>query len=193
MTRTRTRVWLVRLALVASVGLVGVVASGAFAAGHTRHLVRTGFSVFSHGLARAHKADAAGMSAPQGAVLADVIKADGITHELYAWHRTPQEVCLVDVEAGGGVTTACSPDSSAEAQGVSFIGGPQGVDRVNVAALVPDGVTTVRITEGNGSTQDVAVVNNVTEYAASDVTGFSYSMPSGSVVSHSAHASSESG
>lgn len=186
MTRTRTRVWFVRLALVAAVGLVDVVVSGAFAAGSTRHFARTGFSVFSHGLARAHRAEVAGMSAPQGAVLADVVNADGVTHELYAWHRTPQEACLVDVEAGNGVTTACSPISSAEAQGVSFIGGPQGVGRVNVAALVPDGVTTVQITEDDGSTQNVAVVNNVADYAAGGVTGFSYSMPNGSVVSHTA-------
>jgi hypothetical protein len=186
MTKTITRVWFVRLALVAAVTLGGVAASGAFAASHRQHTRHTGFSVFSHGLARAHKADAGSVSAPQGAVLAGVINTDGVTNELYAWHRAPQEDCLVDVESGGEVTTACSPSSAAETEGVSFVGKPGISSGVNVAALVPNGVTTVRITESDGSTRSVAVVNNVMDYASSNMTGFSYVMPSGSVVSHSA-------
>jgi hypothetical protein len=189
MTKTLTPVWFARLALVAAAAFGGIAASGAFAASHRQHTRHAGFSVFSHGLARAHKADAGSVAAPPGAVLADVINTDGVTNELYAWHRTPQEDCLVDVESGHEVTTACSPSTAAETEGVSFAGKP-GLSRgVNVAALVPNGVTTVRITENDGTTRTVAVVNNVMDYASSNMTGFSYVMPNGSVVSHSALAS----
>jgi len=189
MTKRTKKAWFVRLALVAVAGVGAVVASGAIASGHSQHTRHTGFSVFSHGLARAHRADAGSVSAPQGAVLAAVINTDGVTNELYAWHRTPQEDCLVDVEAGHESTTACSPSSAAEREGVAFAGKPSPASGVNVAALVPNGVTSVRITGSDGSTRSVAVVNNVMDYAASNVTGFSYVMPGGAVVSHSPVAS----
>ena len=124
MTRTTTQVWFVRLALVAAVAVGGVVATGAFAASHlrTRH---TGFSVFSHHLVRAHKADASSMSAPQGAVLADVITTGGVTNELYAWHRTPQEDCLVDIEAGRELDHSVLAEFAAETKGVALSLGTQ--------------------------------------------------------------------
>jgi hypothetical protein len=185
MTKTTTQVWFVRLALVAAVAVGGVVATGAFAASHlrTRH---TGFSVFAHHLVRAHKADASSTSAPPGAVLADVITTGGVTNELYAWHRTPQEDCLVDIEGSHESITACSPSSAAETKGVAFVGKSESSSATNVAVLVPNGVKAVQITESNGSTRSVVVVNNVMDYAASDITGFSYVMPSSAVVSHSA-------
>lgn len=185
MTKTSTKILFVRLVLVAAVALGGIVAAGALAASHLR-IRHTGFSVFSHHLVRAHKADAGSKSAPYGADLADVITTGRVTNELYAWHRTPQEDCLVDIEAGRESITACSPSSAAEKNGVAFVGRSENSSATSVAALVPNGVAAVQITESNGSTRSVAVVNNVMDYAADNITGFSYVMPNGAVVSHSA-------
>jgi hypothetical protein len=184
MTKVMKHIWFARLAFVAAIALGGLAATGAFASHvRTRH---TGFSVFAHHLIRAHRADAGSASAPQGAVLANVVTTNGVTNELYAWHRTPQEVCLVDVEASLTSVTVCSPTASAESNGVSFAGKTENSSATNVAALVPNGVKTVRVTDSNGAILSVAVVNNVMDYASSNVTAFSFVMPSGAVVSHSA-------
>jgi hypothetical protein len=174
------------------------VSSGAFAASRAavhRHVVRSAaprwpFSIFSHpAMARAHSADVGKVSAPQGAILASVSDMDGVTDELYAWHRTPQEDCLVAVEGGRELTVACSPISAAEAEGISWVGAnsaatgtPGGVGVV--VALVPDGVSKVEVTGVDGSTTDVEVANNVAATTEAGVKEFRYTMPDGKVVSH---------
>lgn len=181
-----------RLLAIAVGSLIAVaataVASGALASTHGSavhgHVVRGSaprwpFSVFSHpARVRAHRADAGKVSAPQGAVLADVSQVGGVTNELYAWHKTPQEDCLVDVEGGSEITVACSPGAAAEAEGISWVGNN------SVVAMVPDGVPKVEVTGADGSTSTATVVNNVTADTQSNVKEFRYTMPNGTVVSH---------
>ncbi len=180
-----------RLLAIAVGSLIAVaataVASGALASTHGSavhgHVVRGSaprwpFSVFSHtARVRAHRADAGKIAAPQGAVLADVSQVGGVPNELYAWHKTPQEDCLVDVEGGSEITVACSPDAAAEAEGISWVGNN------SVVAMVPDGVSKVEVTGADGSTSTATVVNNVTADAQSNVKEFRYTMPNGTVVS----------
>ena len=143
-------------------------------------------SIFSHPpTARARRATAGGVSAPQGAIFADLSRADGVTNELYAWHRSPQEDCLVDVEAAREVSTACDPSWAAEAEGISWAGPATGSSGpVNVVAMVPDGVPTLEVTDGDGSKHTVDVVNNVADYSAASVTELRYTLPNGHVESH---------
>lgn len=142
-------------------------------------------SIFSHPpAARAHRATTSGASAPQGAIFAGLSQADGVTNELYAWHRSAQEDCLVDVEAVREVTTACDPSWAVEAEGIAWAGPPTGSSApVNVVAMVPDGVPTVEVTDGDGSKHTVNVVNNVADYSASSVTELRYTLPNGHVES----------
>lgn len=176
-----------------------VVASGALGANSRpvvrRHVVRGSaqrwpFAIFSHPAAvRGHSADVGKVSAPQGAVLADVTHVDGVTDELYAWHRTPQEDCLLDVEGGSEVTVACSPRAAAEAEGVAWVGtnaaatGTPG--GVGVVAMVPDGVSKVEVTNADGAVTSVTVAHNMADDTAqANVKEYRYTMPDGRVVSH---------
>lgn len=142
-------------------------------------------SVFAHRpSARARRASGGGVSAPEGAIFAALSRADGVTNELYAWHRSPHEDCLVDVEAAREVTTACDPSWAVEAEGISWAGPVAGSSGpVNVVAMVPDGVLTVEVADGDGSRHTVDVVNNVADYSAASVTELRYTLPNGSVES----------
>lgn len=174
------------------------VSSGAFAANSRpavhRHVVRGSaprwpFSIFSHpAKARARSADVGKVSAPQGAILAGVSDVGGVTDELYAWHRTPQEDCLVDIEGGSEITIGCSPSSAAEAEGISWVGRNSAATGtpggVGVVAMVPDGVSKVEVTGIDGSTAAVEVANNVAATTEAGVKEFRYTMPDGKVVSH---------
>lgn len=178
------------------------VGSGAFAASGRqavrRHVVRRSsprwrFAVFSHPAgARARAAAGGKVSAPQGAILADVSDVAGVSNEYYAWHRAPQEDCLVDVEGGSEMTVACSPSYAAEAEGVAWVGTNSGATGtaggVTVAAMVPDGVSQVEVTAGDGSTTAVTVTNNVAVATETGVKAFRYTLPDGRVVSHNGEA-----
>jgi hypothetical protein len=195
-TFTRNKPALIATAVLCFVAVaVAVVASGTLAATHKpvprKHAVsvpspRWPLSIFSRpATVRARSADAGKVSAPQGAVLANVGQVGGTTNELYAWHKTVKEDCLVDVEGGSEVTVACSPSAAAEAEGVSWAGiAPDGFA---VAAMVPDGVSKIEVTAASGATSTVAVVHNV---AIASVQGgakeFRYTMPDGRLVSHAA-------
>ena len=190
--------------VVGSVAVVGTaVASGAFAANGPaihRHAVRHSahsaprwpFSIFSHpATVRARSAAIGKASAPQGAILAGVTHVDGVTDELYAWHKTPQEDCLVDVEGRSETTVACSPSYAAEAEGISWVGTNSAATGtpggVGVVAMVPDGVAKVEVTGADGSTGTVEVVNNVADDTTqADVKEYRYTMPDGKVVAHKA-------
>lgn len=176
-------------------GISTAFVSGAFAANKSavhRHVLRSStprwhFSIFSHpATVRAHSSDVGTVSAPQGAILAGVSHVDGVTDELYAWHKTPQEDCLVDVEGGSETTIVCSPSSAAEAEGISLIGTnstattPGGF---GVVAMVPDGVSKLEVTGANGSTRTVEVKNNVAdETTQTNVKEVHYTMPDGKVM-----------
>jgi hypothetical protein len=164
-----------------------------------RSAPRWPLSIFSHpATVRAHRADVGKASAPQGAILAGVSHVDGVADELYAWHRTPQEDCLVDVEGGSETTVACSPSYAAEAEGLSVVGTNSAATGtpggVGVVAMVPDGVAKVEVTGADGSTDTVKVVNNVADDTTqADVQEYRYMLPDGKVVTrkgevqHSAH------
>ena len=179
------------------VGASAAFASGAFAAGkppvHKQpgrgSVQRWPISIFSHAATvRAHSANVNTASAPQGAIRAAVSEVDGVTHELYAWHKTPEQDCLVDVEVGGGVTVGCSPLAAAESEGLSWTGtasaalGASG--GVGVVAMVPNGVSAIEVVAANGATNVVHVVNNVADYTGqTGVKEYRYTMPNGRVVS----------
>lgn len=148
------------------------------------------FSVFSHpAKARAHRADVGKVSAPQGAVLAGVSDMDGVANELYAWHKTPSEDCLVDVEGGSEVTTACSPSAAAEAEGISWVGTNSGATgatgapgAVSVVVMVPDGVSRIEVTSSDGLTTGVNVTDDVAAMTEVGIKEYRYTMPDGKVV-----------
>lgn len=198
MTKRSTHNRVARLLIVGGslVAVAGaVVATGAFGANSRplhRHAAgasapRWNISVFSD-RARAHarRAEVGAVSAPEGAVYAGVKQVDGVANELYAWHRSPGEDCLVDVEGGREMTTACSPSFAAEAEGISWAGAAgqaATASEVSVVTLVPDGVPTVQVTGADGSTSTVEVTNNVAAYAAASVKELRYTLPDGKVES----------
>lgn len=201
MRLTRNRLALLTIIVGSVAAVAGIaVAGGAFAANgpavhrhagrrSARFAPRWPLSIFSHpATARARRANAGKVSAPQGAILAGVSHVAGVTDELYAWHKTPQEDCLVDVEGGSELTIACSPSSAAEAEGISWVGTNSAATGrpggVGVVAMVPDGVAKVEVTGADGSTGVVEVVNNVADDTAqADVKEYRYTMPDGEVVS----------
>lgn len=169
-----------------------VVATGAFAANGQRvhrHVAgasaaRWHLSIFSHHASSyAHSADVARASAPEGAIFAATSHADGETNELYAWRRAPQEDCLVTVE-GDGTSIGCSPASVVEAEGMSSAGPVSGTSGpIKVLAMVPDGVSTVEVVNGEGTANTVEVVNNVADYTTASVKELRYALPNGTVES----------
>lgn len=201
MRLTRNRRVLLAIVVGSVAAMAGVaVASGAFAVNRPavhRHVVRRSahsaprwpFSIFSHPATdRAHSADVGKASAPQGAILAGVSHVDGVTDELYAWHKTPQEDCLVDVEGGSETTVACSPSSAAEAEGISWIGTNSAATGtpggVGVVAMVPDGVTKIEVTGADGPRSTIEVTNNVADDTTqANVKEYRYTMPDGKIVS----------
>lgn len=201
MRLTRNRLALLAIIVGSAAVVAGIaVAGGAFAANgpavhrlagrrSVRVAPRWPLSIFSRpATIRARRADAGKVAAPQGAILAGVSHVDGVTDELYAWHKTPQEDCLVDVEGGSELTIACSPSSAAEAEGISWVGTNAAAtgrpDGVGVVAMVPDGVTKVEVTGADGSTGAVEVVNNVADDTSqTNVKEYRYTMPDGEVVS----------
>jgi hypothetical protein len=185
----------IAVSLTAAAGFA--VANGALASTHRqaarRHVVRGQlgrwpFSIFSRPApVHARLAGTGKVSAPEGGVFARASDVAGVTDELYAWHRTPQEDCLVDVEGGNESTIACSPSSVAEAEGLSWVGvvSPRtGESGSVVVAMVPDGVSKLEVRSASGATSTVAVVNNVADYVTqtSNLQEYRYTLPDGRVL-----------
>lgn len=208
-TATRARV-AVGLATVAGLlGLSGALLVAGGAAASTRYSARSlthaasvghrslDLGVFSHPLS-ATSARAAGLSArpaPPGAVLAAVIGQD----TLYVWQPTSAQespgmmradadgaTCLVDILAKGPESIGCGPTSQMVERGAIGINLPStSAPMLSATALVPNGVTTVTITDPDGSMHSVPVSNNVVAIEDPRMELISYRLPTGEVRSMS--------
>lgn len=164
------------LAVAVTAALAMSLLAGAFASG--RHIPKVHFSIFSHPKTiRAHRAATSSVEPPSGAILAGVAQSNGAQNEIYAWHQTSQEDCLVIVEGGAAVTTACGRLSEAAENGVEVATKPAHGDPT-ITILLPDGVKSAIFTDSDGS-HLVDVVNNVAEYSAPGLVSASYTMPNG--------------
>jgi hypothetical protein len=153
-----------------------VVTSALASKASKKHVAKqpTGLAVFLHQRKTAHAASTNPL-APPGAVLATVV---GQT-EVYASQITQgsggaTEDCVTHFtgHAGGGV---CASAAKVENEGIVGVGGPQGV--VRITALLPNGVKSVKITDNDGATYEVAVTNNVVEHEDSNAVTFTYALP----------------
>ena len=158
------------------------------------HAKRTGIAVFSHrlkGLARIAKADSPRLPPNSDAVLAAVV---GKT-ELLALHDSSGNDCLMHIAASGSAGEICDPPATAESEGEIGIGlvaagamSPGSPESIHVDGLLPNGVSSVRITDRGGSSYDVPVTNNVVYHEDSEMVSVSYVLPGGATVTTSAAA-----
>ncbi len=173
---------LVVAAVVAGALVATALASGG---GHRKahHATRTTrIAVLVHhpkGLAHLAKASS---PAPAGAILAAVV---GNT-EVYALHNSGDEDCVIHLTAGAGGGSACGPSSKVEEEGeVGIGGGPStasgSLATVRVSALVPNGVSSLTLTDRGGSSYEIPVTNNVAEHDDVNVTSVSYTLPGGRI------------
>lgn len=187
--------------LVASGGTLLAIDSGALASTAKSSAVRhgrashrqSGLAVFSHplGVRRARTASADGVQAPSGAVLAAVSSKN----EIYAWQPTAAEetmpmrtadhgnsICIVEVLSNGPESIACGPSAKIEERGLIGINMPsKDAPNLYAAALVPNGVTSVTVTDNNGATYAVPVSNNAVIVEDPNLAAVSYGLPNGGV------------
>jgi len=104
---------------------------------------------------RAHVADAVG--APSGAVAAATVGLSSV----YVWQRPPEELCVVDIQEGVQGGASCAAVSYATRAGLVVILEPIKGSTPSVAVLVPNGVSSVTVTDLDGVSHAVAVSNNV--------------------------------
>jgi hypothetical protein len=170
----------------------GLAVSGALAAsGHpNQHQIRTRsrLAVFAQSRATSAKAASAGPGAPAGAVLGLVAGSA----RLYAWQPTASEessemrtadggssLCLVEVLAKVE-SIVCGAKSEIEERGIIGINLPSiTAPNLGATALVPNGVTSVEITDSNGKAYSANVVNNLVAVADPDLASVSYTLPDG--------------
>jgi hypothetical protein len=162
-----------------------LLATAALASNGNAHRSRgkTGISVFSHqprGLARI--ATSGALNPPPGAILAAVVGHN----EVYAWHHSSSEDCVMNLHVGGAGGAVCGQGSKVEEQGTVGIfqegegaTAPNSPATLRVVALVPNGVESVVFTDRDGSSQDVDVTNNVVELEDINIASVSYTLPSG--------------
>lgn len=194
----RRAVAAVAVILAASAG--SLLASGALAstakqtqAKHVRAgRKRSGLAVFSHALSwqGARTASAGGVQAPPGAVLAAVSGKNAI----YVWQPTASEetqpmrtadngdsTCMVEM-LNGLESIACGPTTTIEDRGIIGIKLPSmSTPTLGATALVPNGVTSVTVTDNNGSTHAVAVSDNSVFIEDPNLASVSFELPNGEV------------
>jgi len=176
--------------LVVALGIVGVIVATATAShdsaqrtvGH-RHGSRVAIGVFSHrpkGLA--HVARTGSLAPPAGAILAAVV---GKT-EIYALHNNKNEDCVIELTANAGGGSVCALSKTVEEEGIVGIGfkgegatAPGSEPTLRVAAMVPNGVTSVTVTDRDGSSYVVPVINNVVDREDIHAATVSYRLPGG--------------
>jgi hypothetical protein len=186
MRRTETRrigaVMLVIAGVVAGMLVATALASGGHATARHRG-PRWAIAVFSHhpkGLARI--ASAGAPRPPASAILAAVV---GKT-EVYVSKSAGGEDCLehftVSAAAGGGCAPATQVEEQGsvgifqEGEGATAAGSPA---TLRVTALVPNGVPSVKFTDRDGSSYQVAVTDNVIEHEDINTASVSYTLPDG--------------
>jgi hypothetical protein len=180
--RTRALIFVVAVAVAGTVGASALASSSNPGSTH-RTGKRTGIAVLSHHRerpARAAKADS--VSAPAGAVLAAVVG----DNQIYALRRSNGDDCVINLHVGAGGGSVCAPSSTVEEQGEVGISqegegatSPGSPATLRVTVLAPDGVTSVRFSDRDGTSHDVAVTNNVAEREDVEIASVSYSLPGG--------------
>lgn len=178
------------LPLIVATVVVGVVVATAVASHdsahrttHHYHGLRTSIGVFSHhpkGLARI--AQTGSVTPPAGAILAAVV---GHT-DVYASHNFRGEDCVIHITPGAAGGSVCGRPTTVEEEGVVGVGfegkgatAPGSPPTLRVTAMVPNGVTSVKVTDRDGSSYDVAVTNNVVMREDINAASVSYSLPGG--------------
>jgi hypothetical protein len=178
--------------LVAAASVVGVlVATAALASssgggnGH-RARARTDIAVLSRrpqGSVHAARGDS--LKPPPGAILAAVVGRVSI----YVWRNPRHEDCVIDLHVGAEVgLVTCAPSATAERRGMVQVSreargatAPGSPATVRVSTLVPDGVTSITVTDRDGSSHETRVSNNVAVREDIRAASVSYTLPGGSV------------
>jgi hypothetical protein len=147
--------------------------------------IRTGIAVFSrHPKGIARIATAGALNPPANAILAAVV---GHT-EVFAYHNSSGEDCLDHLKIGAAGGGGCAPallieergsvGVFQEGEGATAPGSPA---TLGVAAMVPNGVSSVRFTDRDGASYEVPVTNNVVEHEDVNLASVSFTMPGGAV------------
>jgi hypothetical protein len=169
--------WLVRrsLAVLAAAAMVAVcgmvVALGAYANSHRTSHKR--LAVFSHPLKRRARAAYTGTrSLPPSAVLAEIFGTD----EVYVSEDAGM-LCIWDIETTYG-GYSCGRTTEIIKEGMITIRVEFG-GQVTVGALMPNGVSSVTLTDNDGATHQLKVANNVAEIHDGNVASVRYTLPDG--------------
>jgi hypothetical protein len=166
--------WLGRQGLATcAVAVIGLVAAlGASASNHAAsHHKRLG--VFAHPLTRrGHAKYAETRNLPADAVLAEVFGAA----EIYVSDEGGM-LCIWDIETTYEGTD-CGRTSEIIKEGMITIRVAFG-GQVTVGALMPNGVSSVTLTDNNGASHQLKVANNVAEIHDANVASVRYTLPDG--------------
>lgn len=189
------------LAVVLAAFGASLLASGAFASAAkpavAKHSLanhrRSALMVFSHPLRvrGARIASVSGIQAPAGAVLAAVSSQK----EIYAWQPTSAQettpmgaadgghsTCMVKVLSSGLESIACGSTAEVEERGIIGLSMPSKAEpNPSATALVPNGVTSVTVTDNDGATYSAAVSHNAVIIEDPDLAAVSFTLPDGGV------------
>lgn len=175
----------VRVFLIVTVTAIAgaALAAGAFAGKNAAKPVpRWPVGAYSHPLRRAHSARAALTTVPLAGVSAVSLAAVKGTNEVYIGHRySPTTLdCEWERIYPQGGAGGCSKASEVESKGVVSLYEPKEGATPHITAFVPDGVSSVIITDADGSSHAIAVTNNLALYEdANDPSTVSYTLPNG--------------
>lgn len=181
-------------ALVVGLAAAGMTVANALGTGGTRdsvlkgHPRRTGIAVFKHhpaGLAHTAKSDARGLPPDNDSTLAAVV---GST-EIFVLHNSSGDDCIMHLTAGGVGGQICNSPSHVESEGELGVGlvaagvvSPGSAESIHVDGLLPNGVSTIHISDRDGSSYEVPVANNVVYHEDSRMAVVSYMLPGGATV-----------
>jgi hypothetical protein len=200
---TKFRPVVVGIAVVLAVSSVSLLASGAFGSSTKPTKVRprqasykrAKLGVFSHPLdssgRRVRMASANSVQAPPGAVLAAASSAN----EIYVWQPTAAEettamqtadggnsTCMVELLSSGLESIGCGSTSEVEGRGLIGINMPsKDAPRLSATAVVPNGVTTVTVTDKDRTTYTIPVSHNAVIIEDPNLAAVSYQLPNGRV------------
>jgi hypothetical protein len=153
------------LLLIAIAAIIGsALATGAFAG--SKHVPKWRISAFSHPLRRAKGASATAVpTIPIKGVSGVSLAAVEGANEVYIGHRySPTTLdCFWERTPSGG-HGGCGRARELEEKGAVSLYEADEHAYPHILALVPDGVTSVLITDGDGSSHTVAVANNFAVY-----------------------------
>jgi hypothetical protein len=140
-------------------------------------------AVFSHHPKRlARIATAGSLSPPKGAILAAIV---GRT-EVYASESASGDDCVIHLTVGAGGGSVCGRAATVEEEGIVGVGiegegaiAPGSPSTLRLTALVPNGVTNVKVIDRDGSSYEVPVTDNVVEREDILAASMSYILPDG--------------